>query len=372
MSIKVLWYLSQADGDYPWCPGGLYPVQAERYLELARSIDQFGFYGAMLATWPNDPLVSAAFVAHQTTHMKFLVAFYSRMTPPKLLAQQALTFDSFSNGRLMLNLINGRDNIMQAYGITKPHAERYKQGIDYWRKFSFSYRQGATSNFPNTALQIAPVQAQGVQLWGTGDSPAGMQQAGELADVYLTMLREPHILQHKFNAARQAAQAHGRSFKHLGALGSVIVRPTQRQAEEAFYAMFEATGVELLSDRINESIRRRSGGQHDFLSFQATDPRRQGWLDSLRRGQLPTLQALRLDQHLYAGITAWATLDVFGTGSSAAYLVGSPGQLAHQIATYAREVGLSTLILSGWPLLQEARYTAELLLPLLDTAVDHA
>ncbi|RWU25606.1 alkanesulfonate monooxygenase [Pseudomonas alkylphenolica] len=363
MSIKVLWYLSFADGRFPWCPDGLLDLDSERYVTLAKTIEACGFYGAMVATWPNDPLVSAAFAASHTRRIKFLVATYARMTPPKLLAQQMLSFDTLSGGRLLLNLINGRDNIMRAYGITTPHAERYTLGIDYWRKFCFSYKQGSHSWFPNTPLHLTPSQEDGVELWGTGDSPAGVAHTAELADVYLTMMRETAVLKPKFDNARLAAAIHGRALKGMGALASVTVRQSCAEALECFYGMFETTGVDVLRDKLNETILRRTAGRQDFTSFQAPDARRQGWLESLRKGRLPSLEALHLEGHLYAGITAWAPLDIFGNGSSATYFVGSGTQIAEQIRGYQADLGLSALILSGWPLIDEARQTATWLLP---------
>ncbi len=116
--MKVLWYLNLADGKYPWIENGLYPIDFDRYRRLAETIDRGGFFGALVATWPNDPFISASFVASYTERMRFLVAVYARMTPAKLLAQQALTFDAFTGGRLLMNLINGRDNIMETYGVT--------------------------------------------------------------------------------------------------------------------------------------------------------------------------------------------------------------------------------------------------------------
>ena len=52
MAIKTLWYLNLADGDYPWIEGGLYPVDFDRYRRLAETIDEGGFFGALVATWP--------------------------------------------------------------------------------------------------------------------------------------------------------------------------------------------------------------------------------------------------------------------------------------------------------------------------------
>ena len=50
-----------------------------------------------------------------------------------------------------------------------------------------------------------------------------------------------------------------------------------------------------------------------------------------RRRQLIDMRVqekLRLERHLFAGITAWSPLDVFDTGSSAVYFVGDPDDIA--------------------------------------------
>jgi alkanesulfonate monooxygenase len=102
----------------------------------------------LVATWPNDPFISASFAGSCTERMRFLVAVYARMTPAKLLAQQALTFDTFTGGRLLMNLINGRDNIMETYGVTTSHDDRYVLGEAYWREFHRCYAAGSLSNSP--------------------------------------------------------------------------------------------------------------------------------------------------------------------------------------------------------------------------------
>jgi alkanesulfonate monooxygenase len=225
--VKVLWYLNLADGKYPWIENGLYPVDFDRYRRLAETIDRGGFFGALVATWPNDPFISASFAASYTTRMRFLVAVYARMTPAKLLAQQALTFDVSTGGRLLMNLINGRDNIMETYGVTTSHDDRYALGEAYWREFHRSYAAGSRSNFPNTPLAIAPARDWQIPLWGAGDSDAGLVHAGRIVDGYLTMLRGVETIKAKFDAARASAARESRSFADLGALASVIVAPTE-------------------------------------------------------------------------------------------------------------------------------------------------
>jgi alkanesulfonate monooxygenase len=364
--MKVLWYLNLADGKYPWIAGGLYPVDFDRYRRLAQTIDRGGFYGALVATWPNDPFISASFAARHTERMRFLVAVYARMTPAKLLAQQALTFDAFTSGRLLMNLINGRDNIMETYGVTTSHDDRYTLGEAYWREFHRYYAAGAKSNFPNTPLVITSSREGDVPLWGAGDSAAGLVHAGRIVDGYLTMLRGVDRIKAQFDAARASAENEGRRFSDLGALASVIVRPKREDAEAHFYAMFQQTGVDVIVAKLEEAVERRTKGQESLATFKAPDAQRQGWVKALLDGRLPKLEELRLEQRLFAGITAWSPLDIFDVGSSAVYFVGDPEEIAENAKVYHEKAKLSALILSGWPLIEEAEIVSRLLLPRLD------
>ncbi|MGW1026749.1 2-oxoglutarate and iron-dependent oxygenase domain-containing protein [Streptomyces sp. NPDC002577] len=86
------------------------------------------------------------------------------------------------------------------------------------------------------------------------------------------------------------------------------------------------------------------------------------WFDD-EAAVLPEPDDLRLPDGLYAGITAWSPLDIFATGSSAAYYVGDPDAITAQVAETHRQSGLTALILAGWPLIEEAEQVAEHLLP---------
>jgi alkanesulfonate monooxygenase len=85
----------------------------------------------------------------------------------------------------------------------------------------------------------------------------------------------------------------------------------------------------------------------------------------LLAGERPKFEDLRLERRLFAGITAWSPLDIFHTGSSAVYFVGDPEDIAENIQAYRDAAGLSALILSGWPLIEEAEAVSKWLLPRL-------
>ncbi|WP_137876036.1 LLM class flavin-dependent oxidoreductase [Rhodococcus sp. Q] len=365
MSIKTFWYLTQADGDFPWSPGGLYPVDGQRQIELAKTIDDGGFDGALVATWSNDPFLSATWAASHTSRMKFLVAVYANMMPARLLAEKALTFDAFSGGRLMINSVNGRDNILTKYDMNVEHDRRYELGEQYWADFRRYYREGTESNFPNTPLRVDSADGHTVPLWGTGDSPAGLENSGKVLDAYLVMSRETSFVKEKFDGARAAAAAAGREFSDFGALSGVIVRPNRGEAIDRFRSLFEKAGIDQIADVLDNAVRRRTGGKQDLATFTARDAQRQGWVDTLVGGKLPEPEDLYIGDGLYAGITAWSPLDIFGTGSSAVYYVGDPDEITGHVHDLQARTGLTSLILAGWPLIDEAKQVAEHLIPRL-------
>jgi alkanesulfonate monooxygenase len=79
-----------------------------------------------------------------------------------------------------------------------------------------------------------------------------------------------------------------------------------------------------------------------------------------------SLKSCGLERRLFAGITAWSPLDIFDAGSSAVYFVGDPEEIADNVNVYRDAAKLSALILSGWPLIEEAKTVSQLLLPRLD------
>lgn len=179
------------------------------------------------------------------------------------------------------------------------------------------------------------------------------------------MLRETAFVESKFTAARESAAAEGREFTDFGALSGVIVRPTQAEALDRFRSLFEKAGIDQVTDVLDKAVRRRTGGKQDLRTFTARDAQRQGgWVDTINAGRLPEPKDLSLGDGLYAGgITAWSPLDIFATGSSAVYYAGTPDEITGHVRTLRDRTGLTSLILAGWPLIDEAKHVAEHLIP---------
>lgn len=392
---KILWYLSPYDGLTPWVKESRPPGGVESVGDLAAHLDTLPFYGALQGTYSQDSFLTIAQIAHRTERLRFLIPFYPGLTAPRLLAEQILTFDQHTGGRLLLNLVNGIDPRIQTYGLPIPHDERYELSAQYWRLFVEAY-EGKEPSYEDSYLArdtfrrafsdafepleyrpfrqasaepIAPVQTPHAPLWGAGASPAGQNHAGQVVEVYLAHLRETDALHEQFTGGAAAAARHGRQFRGLGVHGSVIVRPQRQEAIDKFVAQIEATGVEHTRDRLEARVRALSKGTSGLADFTAPDAKRQVIVDRILAGRLPTVDELELEPGVFAGLTPWSAFDIMGEGAGV-YLLGSPDDVHGSITRIQTAVpAVDTFIFSGWPLTEEATTVAELLLPRLDLEI---
>ena len=77
--------------------------------QIARSAEQLGFEAALTPTgaWCEDAWLATGMLAEVTERLKFLVAFRPGLISPTLAAQMAATFQRYSAGRLLLNVVTG-------------------------------------------------------------------------------------------------------------------------------------------------------------------------------------------------------------------------------------------------------------------------
>ncbi len=129
--MDVLWYLTAPDGTTPWTKSGARKMDFPYLQQLARAYDHLGFTGALLATGPHDVWVLGSALIPFTERMQFLVAVHPGLMPPVLLAKMAATFQEFSRGRLLLNIVSGNSASLAPYGMDLPHDERYAMADEY-------------------------------------------------------------------------------------------------------------------------------------------------------------------------------------------------------------------------------------------------
>jgi alkanesulfonate monooxygenase len=166
-----------------------------------------------------------------------------------------------------------------------------------------------------------------------------MEVAADHVDVYLTWGEPPNQVEAKIHQMRELAAKKGRSIR-FGIRMHVIVRPT---ADEAWKA-----ANELIAHLDEETI---ASAQKIYARMDSVGQQR---MASLHNGDRSNLE---ISPNLWAGIG-------LVRGGAGTALVGDPDQVAARIREYEK-LGIETFILSGYPHLEEAYRTAELLFPKL-------
>ena len=99
---------------------------------MARAADRLGYEGVLTptGTWCEDAWLTSAALLAETERLKFLVAFRPGLVSPTLAAQQTATLQRFSEGRVLLNVVSGGDDLEQRrFGDWLSHDERYARAL---------------------------------------------------------------------------------------------------------------------------------------------------------------------------------------------------------------------------------------------------
>ncbi len=380
--MRVMWYINPNDGPYPWAPEGRITPDLMRSRRIAVRLDQLGYYGTLVVG--RNPLIETASWIPITEKLRYLVPIYPGVTPVAFMVQQAMLFDSVSNGRLLINQVNGTDQIVRPFGITVPSDERYAMSAEYWTVFKKLYA-GEINAWQGKYLTVgpppenrAPVAGGGIHVqdpytpvWGSGASPDGVRHAGDVLDVYLSYVNPPRVLEQQFSEARAIAARRGRTLG-AGILCNIIVRKTEAEAWAHAQWVLEKTGAKQIVRQIEARLRSgRYNAATDtrdealFDSLQSDDPKIKARLDALRAGKLPDLRALESYPNIWMGPNSWGALDVLDQGWGG-YFVGSAENVAARMRELQAKQGIDAFILAGWPSSEECERCAELLFPLLD------
>lgn len=351
--MNVLWYLTAPDGRYPWKKDGARKMDHAYLQQLARAYDHLGFTGALLATGAHDVWVLGASLLPFTERMRFLTAIHPGLIPPVLLAKMAATFQEFSKGRLLINIVSGDAKMLGAYGMMLPHDERYVMADEYLTVFR-RILAGETVTFKGRHVETieAKLALSGADpmvqpdLWFGGSSEAAIEVAAKHVDTYLSWGETPDEMAAKVGHVRARAAAHGRELNY-GIRLYVVVRETD---EEAWAAAQD------LHDQMDDAA---IAANARFVA--GTDSVGQQKMTALHGGLKPKFAR---DLEIAPGL--WAGLGLVRPGPGTA-IVGSPETVIRTLRAY-QAAGIETFILSGMPLLEEAYRFAELVLPHLDVA----
>jgi alkanesulfonate monooxygenase len=347
--MKLLWFIPTfGDGRYLASARGARDTNFSYVRQIAQAVDELGYYGALLPTGRtcDDPWIVAAALIPLTRRMRFLVAIRPGLMSPTISARMVATFDRYSDGRLLLNVVTGGDPVeLAGDGLHLKHEERYALTDEFLSIFRRVLageavdHAGKYLDVHDAKLYRSGVQKPYPEIWFGGSSAAGHQVEAEHVDVYLSWGEPPADVASKLAEVKALAAARGRTLR-FGLRIHVIVRETEAEAW--------AAADDLVRYVTDESI---AAAQKSFARFDSVGQRRMAELHGGRR------ESLEISPNLWAGVG-------LVRGGAGTALVGDPETVAARLQEYA-SLGIDTFILSGYPHLEEAYRVAELLFPLL-------
>ena len=347
--MKLFWFIpTQGDGRYLGTTHQMRQTDHGYLKQIAQAVDQLGFEGVLLPTGNSceDAWVVASTLVPVTQRLKFLVAVRPAVMSPTLAARMAATFDRFSDGRLLINVVTGGDpDEAKGDGVFLSHDERYEvtdEFLDVWR----SSISGQPTSFNGKHIHVEgakviypPLQRPHPPLYFGGSSPAAIELAARQVDVYLTWGEPPALVAEKIEVVRRKAAEAGRTMR-FGIRMHVIVRETAEEAWRVANDLIKYVDEETIARSQRAIAKLDSEGQRRMVALHQGDRSK-----------------LEISPNLWAGVG-------LVRGGAGTALVGDPETVAQRFKEYAG-VGIETFILSGYPHLEESYRVAELLFPLL-------
>ncbi|UFW66605.1 FMNH2-dependent alkanesulfonate monooxygenase [Rhizobium laguerreae] len=346
--INFLWFIpTSGDGTYLGSADLNRAPEIGYLTQIAQAVDRLGYSGVLLPTGVacEESFVTAAALAAKTEKLQFLVAIRPGTASPAYYARLATTLDRISNGRLLLNIVvGGSPAELAGDGIHLEHDERYAHAEEFFTVFEELLEKGTASfdgkyiKATNARLGFPSVQNPRPPLYFGGSSDAGIDFSVGRVDKYLTWGEPPAQVAEKITKVRKAAGERGREVS-FGIRLHFIVRETDEEAWEA--------AERLIRHLDDETIRE---AQERFVHES----------DSVGQKRMAALHGGRSDK-LEVAPNLWAGVGLVRAGAGTA-LVGSPKTVAARLREY-QEIGIDTVIGSGYPHLEEAYRVAELLFP---------
>jgi alkanesulfonate monooxygenase len=326
--------------------GAIRPASLSYLGQIARSAEQLGFEGALTPTgaWCEDAWLATGMLTEVTERLKFLVAFRPGLTSPLLAAQMAATFQRYSKGRLLLNVVTGGESAEQrAYGDFLDKDQRYQRCAEFldivqrlWSGETVSYN-GEYLRLEGARLARRPDPVP--PLYFGGSSPAAGPVAAQYTDVYLTWGEPPAAVDAKLRWMDGLAQQAGRTLRY-GIRLHVITRDTSHEAWLQANRLIEGIDESMIA-KVQQGLKTsESEGQRRMRELHGGSPGN-----------------LEVSPNLWAGVGLLR-------GGAGTALVGSHTEVADRIEEYAA-LGISEFILSGYPHLEEAYWFGEGVLPIL-------
>ncbi|NJP92476.1 LLM class flavin-dependent oxidoreductase [Nonomuraea sp. FMUSA5-5] len=350
MNLQLLWYIpNQAQPGHRGDAVTADHNSLETLTTQARALEEHGWGGALIGTgWGRpDTFTVATALAARTTTFQPLIAVRPGYWQPAQLASAAATLDHLTGGRVLINIVSGKDDLA-AYGDREgDQAHRYARTREFlrivrklWTEENVTYRGEHFTVTGSTVVPrtVARDDRRHPRLYFGGASEAAERVAATEADVQLFWGEPLDDVAERIDRLKRLGEKLGRELPPLefGLRVTTVVRDTTGQA----WADAEAKVAQMAS----------GGIARDPNRFTAVGQQR--LLDLAARGDV-------LDDNLYT-----APGKVGGGGAGTTWLVGSAEDVAKSLRKY-QALGITHFVLSDTPYLPEIKRQGDLLLPLL-------
>jgi len=248
----------------PSCTEGLcYPVPFTNLSviqQVARRTEELGYH----SVWPNDhlatqryvrkqwdqppnyydPFICLAFAANVTERIKLGTAItVLPMRDPVVLAKQVMTLDQFTGGRMILGVGVGAyreefEAVRPDLAQTAHRGNMVTEGIEALRTLFTEHQatfEGEYWSFKELEMYPKPVQTP-FPIWVGGNSRAGAQRAGRMAQGWLSAVMPPDQIRTMVKLIHEEAEAAGRDPEEIEIAPQFIaqVGKTEEEATKTF------------------------------------------------------------------------------------------------------------------------------------------
>ncbi|GIH07709.1 alkanesulfonate monooxygenase [Rhizocola hellebori] len=352
MSLEFLWYIpNQVQPGHRGDDAVANHNSLQTLTGQAKALEDHGWGGALIGTgWGRpDTFTVATALAARTTTFQPLIAVRPGYWRPANFASAAATLDHLSEGRVLINIVSGKDNLA-AYGDHEgDQAHRYARTKEFlqivrklWTQESVTFHGEHFSVTDSTVVPRTVVRGERKhpRLYFGGASEAAERVAAAEADVQLFWGEPLDGVQERIERLKQLSEELGREHAPLefGLRITTLVRDTSEQA----WADAEAKVAKMA--QANGDIPRN-------LNWRAAVGQ-QRLLDLAARGEV-------LDDNLYTTPGKFG-----GGGAGTTWLVGSAEEVATSLRKYEK-LGITHFVLSDTPYLPEIKRQGDQLLPLL-------
>ena len=360
-SVEFGWFIpTNGDGRYIGTALEREPSQ-EYFIQVAKAAEKAGYEFTLIPAGGDcwDGWIVGSWVAAHTTKLKPLIAMRPGLISPVLAARMASTLDQMSGGRTLINVVTGHYPAdLKATGdpLHGSHDERYertKEFLDVVKGVWGEDGSGSGFNYEGQHYQVeggvskpASLQDPHPPLYFGGSSVAGKKVAAESADVYLMWGEPLEWIQEQIAEMEQHLKdlkertGISRTLRY-GIRAQVVVRETEEEAWKAAWNILSKVEPDQLKNQ--EKLHAKT---------DATNQKRQ--MDLYEQSK---------DQDYIIGPNLWSGLSAVRGGGAVAF-VGTPEQVSDRLIEFV-EAGVSSFILSGYPHLEEAEITGELLMPVV-------